>query len=83
VADLQRLDDIFWDLDSGGDTIAALPITYNELIRHTVFSSVELHGIHATAEHWANVLEATGETAKSPNIDQLKQPFREAISECF
>jgi len=80
---VQRLDDILGNLDSGGDIIAALPITDNELIRHAVFSSVELHGIHATAEHWANVLEATGETGKSPNIDQLKQAFREAISECF
>jgi hypothetical protein len=57
---IARIDDIFGDLDSGGDMIAALPVHENETMRNAICKSIECSGIQATGEHWSALMDTIG-----------------------
>jgi len=77
-----RLDDILGDLDSGGETIAALPVHESETMRHAICKSIDCNGIQATGEHWAAMLDTIGPVPQA-YLDSIKVIFNQTIAEQF
>ena len=79
----ERLDFILGDDSLGGDSaLAALPISDSETIREAGLHSVAIHGIHATQDHWARVLDTIGQVPNA-EIDSVRVVFNQVIGECF
>jgi len=77
-----RLDDILGNLDSGGETIAALPVYESETMRNAICKSIECNGTQATAEHWAALLDTIGPVPQT-YFDSIKVIFNQTIAEQF
>jgi len=79
----ERLDFILGEDSLGSDSaLAALPVSDSETIREAVLHSVALHGIHATQDHWARVLDTIGPVPNA-EIDSVRVVFNQIIGDCF
>ena len=78
----ERLEFILGDDSLGGNTLAALPISDSETIREAVLHSVAVHGIHATQDHWARVLDTIGPVPNA-EVDSVRVVFNQIIGDCF
>ena len=77
---MNRLDEIFGDC--GGESLAALPVEDHETIRQAIRHSISVSGIHATAEHWARIMDTIGQVPQA-YLDSVKLIFNQEVAECF